>query len=1651
MSYKLYKSYKIESHKISVIKFNLMLRKEHKVKWSSQNDLEFQVIDWTDLDATESDDSETETETDSEEEETNNYNNQDKYKYTIRIFGVTKEGYSVCATVTGFKPYFYVAIPNNWKNSQVNLLLNTISDSMKYVKETPKFEIVRKHKFRGFTNNALDKYIKLSFNTVKTLQQYRSRLYEDITVLGVKRRFDMFESKMTPLLRFMHTNDLKASGWVRIPKKTYQTNGIYSKISKCQIDVVTKYQNVLPLDNETFAPMLIASFDIEADSSHGDFPLAKKTYQKLASEVIVHYWNIKSTIKKYKNIKNEKEFWTNEIKHRLEEEHYKVHKTKLKINPIDLNREVEDFIFKKSREVRQLTKLISDEDIYFFNLIISAFSNNPNDRIEGISYVYTKRNLKPLPKVIHKIIGDIKYICQCEPIKIKGNNELKIGVNEILNRMENCKEFSQLEYVINDVAKRRNLSVYNLRAKVLVKDVLTDYIDSIMTRTFPSVEGDRVIQIGTVVQKFGDPDICYKHIVTLNGCDPIEGVEVVACKTERQVLLEWAKFINRLDPDIMTGYNIFGFDEKFIYERACELGCDDQVSRIGRVIDEEPEYIQANLSSSALGDNTLDYIKTTGRVQFDLYKVVQRDYKLASYKLDFVANNFIRGDLKKILEPRKLEVSNSKDLNVGNFIYLTPKDSADQCLDGIKYKILEKPDNNTILVDKDVELPSNKKFCWGLAKDDVNHKDIFRLQKGSDADRRTVAIYCIQDCALLIYLLNKLCVLTNNLAMASVCSVPFSYIFLRGQGIKLFSLVGKECRLLNYLVPDLIKESELEKKRNRRNKRFQKYQKLMMDEDDGDDVFATSTDGDDLYHINYEDDTSQQGFVINDNESGYEGAIVIRPKPDIYFEPVSVTDYGSLYPSSMISENLSHDSIVFDAKYDNLPGYDYLDVTYEIKKEIDKAGTKMTVGYKTCRFAQFPKGEKGIIPRILMKLLASRKATKKRMASEKDEFKKAILDGLQLAFKLTANSLYGQIGATTSSIYLKDIAASTTATGRRLLLFARSFAEKNIEGCDCVYGDSIPGDEPILYQKKYGDKFKTTVADISYISSYVDDDWKPYRNFKPNDTSLTSKEQAIPSNMNVYVNDEWVKVKRLIRHKTNKKIFRVSTTCGSVDVTEDHSLINNFGNMIKPEECVPGETLAKESYPDCHLIDANYIGKTLTYNDKINASVAYSILKTQNNRIKVVNTTGDEFKLIVYDKDELDEPSNLIKSVKFLRYTAPDEYVYDIETECGWFTAGIGGITLKNTDSIFVKFHDKDGNKLEGKEGLQESINKGVEIEKSIQMYYKKPHKLEYEKTFYPFILFTKKRYVGHLYETDVNKYKQKSMGIVLKRRDNAPIVKKVFGDVINTIMNEKDIHKSVNFLRQTLNELLNGKVDVNQLIISKTLRGYYKDPDSIAHKVLADRMAERDPGNKPQTNDRIPYVYIDIPERPNMLQGDRIEHVDYVKENNLKPNYLFYLTNQIMKPVSQIYELIVTKLEGYNKNQDFYDNELKRQLSAFEGNMKKALEKVSKMKKKEVQHLIFDDIIGQYLNKKEGYQDITQMLGVTSHKNKSTISTSSDIKITDDFKIENTMKPRKRRKNFTDISSALDNDVEINNRLNNIKSDKVKVTKMGDITKFFS
>lgn len=181
-----------------------------------------------------------------------------------------------------------------------------------------------------------------------------------------------------------------------------------------------------------------------------------------------------------------------------------------------------------------------------------------------------------------------------------------------------------------------------------------------------------------------------------------------------------------------------------------------------------------------------------------------------------------------------------------------------------------------------------------------------------------------------------------------------------------------------------------------------------------------------------------------------------------------------------------------------------------------------------------------------------------------NEFQISVLDGLQLAYKVTCNSLYGQVGASTSPICYKELAACTTATGRKMVVTARDLTLNTFVGAKLTYGDSVTGDTPLLVMKN-GFVNIMTIMDLN-------NKWIPYEEFKPFDTNRREKEQT-SSDYLIWTSDGWSKINRVIRHKTCKKIYRVQTGKGVIDVTEDHSLLSSDKKILKPTECTIGTEL----------------------------------------------------------------------------------------------------------------------------------------------------------------------------------------------------------------------------------------------------------------------------------------------------------------------------------------------------------------------------------------------------------------------------------------------------------------------------------------------
>lgn len=952
---------------------------------------------------------------------------------------------------------------------------------------------------------------------------------------------------------------------------------------------------------------------------------------------------------------------------------------------------------------------------------------------KGATFKFYESNVAPLLRFMHqRSIRGASWACIDWEYLEESINEYDIAFSK-------CDVDVVTDWHRTGPDNEKNEKGHYSRLRILAFDIETMSTDPHGGFPQASREGDEIIQIGMTFNYYHKRE-CYKKIIlVLGGCTPVPDADVIVCSSEEEMTTTFLEILCREDPDVITGYNTFGFDNRYMHDRVQRMSVATQnmFSRWGRLSDEfNGRYIEKTLVSSALGENIMHYYDSHGRIQIDLLKVIQRDHRLDTYKLDLVAAHFNQHDMNDLSpdDCTQFTTSDISGLEEKGFFMVKTVDKTNgvedlygdykfqinsiKSLDKTKWAVTFSDPNKwmsqKILKDFDKTIT---RVRWCMAKDDLPAKKIFEFHLKGDEERAVIAKYCIKDCVLVNYLMERLDILSTNIAMANVCWVPLSFVFTRGQGVKIFSLVVRESQLHSYVIPAISKSDftdnlycseELpppsEKKPAKVGKgcSFDGCPSHTSDESFNPTIYVYKEEGVEVCSV-----CKRVQYY-----TGYDGARVFTPEPSVFHQPISVLDYASLYPRSIISYNISWETQVLDhGKYGSLPGYVYRKVTY-------REGTLSRSSYTECTFAQKETGELGIIPLILTNLLEERTLTRKRMKSETDNFRKKVMDGHQLALKITANSLYGQCGAITSPLYRKALAACTTAVGQQMLEVARQFVEEEFE------------DELIRLSNREGpDSFAT-----KFLMKY----------------------------------------------------------------------------SIRP-------------------------------------SVVY----------------GD-------------------------------------------------------TDSVFVNYNIQDrdtGEVLTDRTARELSIAMGKLSADMIRPKLMPPHDLEYEKTFHPWLILCKKKYAGQKYENDPDKSYMSHMGIVLKRRDNAKIVKKVCGGILHLVLHEKDSSKIAEYTQKILTDVVGGIYDLSYFVTTKRLKdfGSYADFRRVAHAYLAYRMQERDPGSAPQPNDRLSYVQVYDKKKANnksLLQGDRIEEVSYVETNKLPVDYFYYIDRQIKQPACQFLSLVMENPE---------------------------------------------------------------------------------------------------------------------------------------------
>lgn len=114
------------------------------------------------------------------------------------------------------------------------------------------------------------------------------------------------------------------------------------------------------------------------------------------------------------------------------------------------------------------------------------------------------------------------------------------------------------------------------------RDAKIQLTNQVLTCTFPALEGDKTTFIGSTFLRYGEPEPYKNHCIVVGSCDPVENAEIVSVDTEQELLTKWTELIQEEDPDIIIGYNIFGFDYEFMFRRAQETNCVTEFLQLSR-------------------------------------------------------------------------------------------------------------------------------------------------------------------------------------------------------------------------------------------------------------------------------------------------------------------------------------------------------------------------------------------------------------------------------------------------------------------------------------------------------------------------------------------------------------------------------------------------------------------------------------------------------------------------------------------------------------------------------------------------------------------------------------------------------------------------------------------------------------------------------------------------------------------------------------------------------------------------------------------------------------------------------------------------------------------------------------------------------------
>jgi len=980
----------------------------------------------------------------------------------------------------------------------------------------------------------------------------------------------------------------------------------------------------------------------------------------------------------------------------------------------------------------------------------------------------------------------------------------------------------------------------------------------------PFRPNDVCFQVALTTREFGKDTWFDRVCFCVHATD---GPDCRSFETERDMLEALGEHIVAIDPDIVTGWNIFGFDLEYLYSRAVVVAAGPKAHQWGRLRGRPNELVVKNLSSNALGDNKLKMVPMTGRYVFDMFQDIKREHKLESYSLNNVSK--------------------------------------------------------VILKDSKIDMPVKEMFL--------------RFREADPRKLGEVAEYCIKDTELPHRIATKLCLVQNLIEMAKATWVPLAYLSERGQQIKVFSQVCRKARELGYMVPTLYAD---------KNVTDEKYQGATVLDAQTGAYYApiTALDFASLYPSIMRAHNLCYSTLVLDQRYAHV--------PGVEYEQYGPYRFAQNVPSLLpvILNELAafrKKAKKLMAQHEGTP----MEAVYNGQQLAYKISMNSIYG--------FTGAMKGMLPCVAIASSVTMRG--RQMIEQTKNYVEHHFPGAKVRYgdsvmPGTPVLIRGPDGIRVRTI--ESLAKDWTEYPGFLKEGTNKEQSELMDLEVWTHKQWQPIKRVIRHKcqkKMYRILTHTGLVDVTEDHSLLD---KELNILKPKDVQIgqglyhsfpeslwfdevCSDEEAFILGMFVgdgscglYDCPSGSKATWGINNKDLELLEKCKEYCKKIhpeyefvimDTLESsgvYKLSPRGGSVIEltklyRDQCYDGQAKKvplkafgrnaqafldglwasdgcrkDEESIGCHRIDTK---------NQVTAQWYYLFLRHMGFFNISLNTRTDKPNIfrLTWTKGPQRRDPEAIKKIEVL-HESWDGYVYDLETEAGTFQAGVGRMIVKNTDSVMVEF-DVQGRK--GQEAIEYSWEQGERASEECSKLFKAPNDLELEKVYCPYFLYSKKRYAAKMYEKKGDKVVFKKIdvkGLQVVRRDTCPYVRGVLQKLLDKVLNSEDPRPAIEYARESARMLLKGKVDSNELIMSKQLSAEYKT--KMPHVEVRNKIRARAPGSEPQNGDRVAFLVA----KGQGLLYNKAEDPTFMKENDIPVDYLYYFEHQLQKPVCDLLEPLV-------------------------------------------------------------------------------------------------------------------------------------------------